>query len=180
MDPTAGGTVPVNAVPADIVALLGYNETGAQFFRRVQQERVLTGLHSLDRNVVLRPGVVLEVAGPPGSGKTELLLSVLLNVLVAPYLEPAAWVVRQRGQPHRQGVLQEPQGAGGGGGGGGGMWVGGGNASDATARLPAPPPGAGQVVLLDLDGKFDTWRLAQVSRCITIHSFHVGSRCLAR
>ncbi|KAG2439575.1 hypothetical protein HXX76_004927 [Chlamydomonas incerta] len=150
----------VNAVPADIVALLSFNETGAQFFRRVQQERVLTGLQSIDSNVVLRPGVVLEVAGPPGSGKTELLLSVLLNVLVAPYLEPAAWVVRQQGQQQLQAGLQDPRAAGGGGGGGGGGGAGG--AAHSPAWLPPPPPGAGQVVLLDLDGKFDIGRLAQL------------------
>lgn len=67
----------------EVQALLAPDESAASFFRRIQCERCLTGLGLIDRNVSLRPGVVLEAAGPHGSGKTELLLQVALNVLLA-------------------------------------------------------------------------------------------------
>ncbi|KXZ52270.1 hypothetical protein GPECTOR_10g901 [Gonium pectorale] len=125
-------------LPPDLAAILAFNETGAQFFKRVHQERVLTGLPIIDQHVSFRPGVVIEVAGPPGSGKTELLLSVALHVLLTPYADPKAWLARAAasGAP------------------GGGMTP----AADREHQAgpaPRPPPGSGNVVILDLDGKFD-------------------------
>lgn len=58
------------------------DETAAQFFTRHSQEAVPTGLPLLDAHLTLRPGVVLELAGPTGAAKTEILLQVRDPVLM--------------------------------------------------------------------------------------------------
>ncbi|GIL49911.1 hypothetical protein Vafri_6219 [Volvox africanus] len=151
-------------LPPDIAANLTFNETGAQFFKRVQQERVLTGFPIIDNNLSLRPGVVLEVVGPPGSGKTELLLSIALHVLLSPYADPNAWLAAPNQQPQKQSQppkrsdsqhLRPTEGA----------------PSEGSARhhQQGPQPSSttttstgGSVVIFDLDGKFDGVRLMQV------------------
>ncbi|GLC41091.1 hypothetical protein PLESTF_001079300 [Pleodorina starrii] len=141
-------------LPPDIAAILAFNETGSQFFKRVQQERVLTGMPIIDSNLSLRPGVVLEVAGPSGSGKTELLLSIALHVLLSPYADPNAWLVQpppsllpqqhhhQQLGPDGQGQQQQQQ--------------------QQQPSKGAGPENRGSVVIFDLDSKFDGVRLMQV------------------
>ncbi|GIM01926.1 hypothetical protein Vretimale_6641, partial [Volvox reticuliferus] len=148
-------------LPPDIAAILAFNETGAQFFKRVQHERVLTGFPIIDNNLSLRPGVVLEVAGPSGSGKTELLLSIALHVLLSPYADPNAWLAAPNQQPPKQ--LQPPQ-----------MpstqhLLSAESPSKDSARHHQQGPQrrivtakGGNVVIFDLDGKFDGVRLMQV------------------
>ncbi|KAG2500265.1 hypothetical protein HYH03_001843 [Edaphochlamys debaryana] len=132
----------MEALPADLAAILAFDETGAQFFKRVQRERVLTGYDFIDCSVSLRPGVVVEVAGPPGSGKTELLRNIALHVIVEPYVSPAGWR-RQSGQPQHA----RPPGV-----------------SGTQAGQPqAQHEDHGHVVILDLDGKLSSLRLVQVA-----------------
>ncbi|PNH09767.1 hypothetical protein TSOC_003574 [Tetrabaena socialis] len=171
------------ALPPDLAAILAFDETGACFFRRVQQERVPTGLELIDRHVALRPGVLLEAAGPPGSGKSELLLAIALHVLQAPYQDPRAWLLapppplqapqgwRPAAAAHASGAAGDAQeaqqqlGRGCAGGQRGqeqGQQRGAQESGAASAVGPAPTPaGAGQVVLLDLDAKFDGVRMLQ-------------------
>jgi hypothetical protein len=52
------------------------DETAADFLSRQVSEAVSTGLFCIDQHVKLRPGQVLELAGPTGTGKTELLAQV--------------------------------------------------------------------------------------------------------
>lgn len=52
------------------------DETAAAFFLRQYREAVPTGLPCVDCHVTLRPGHVLEVVGPPGTAKTEMLIEV--------------------------------------------------------------------------------------------------------
>lgn len=52
------------------------DETAAEFFRRHSREALATGLPFIDAHVKLRPGHLLEVVGPAGSAKTELLIQV--------------------------------------------------------------------------------------------------------
>eukprot|EP00955_Chlamydomonas_euryale_P073724 361821-Chlamydomonas_euryale.AAC.1 len=50
------------------------DEDAAMLLRRATREAFPSGLACVDRGMVLRPGVVLEMAGPHGSAKSELLL----------------------------------------------------------------------------------------------------------
>lgn len=52
------------------------DETAAEFFARQVSEAVPTGVAPIDAHVKLRPGQVLELAGPTGTGKSELLAEV--------------------------------------------------------------------------------------------------------
>jgi ABC-type phosphonate transport system ATPase subunit len=52
------------------------DETAAQFFARQATEAIATGLACVDQHVKLRPGQVLELVGPTGVGKSELLAEV--------------------------------------------------------------------------------------------------------
>lgn len=49
------------------------DETAAEFFARQASEAVPIGAPCIDQHVRLRPGQVLELVGPTGSGKSELL-----------------------------------------------------------------------------------------------------------
>ncbi|GLI63023.1 hypothetical protein VaNZ11_005883 [Volvox africanus] len=151
-------------LPPDIAAILAFNETGAQFFKRVQQERVLTGFPIIDNNLSLRHGVVLEVVGPSGSGKTELLLSIALHVLLSPYADPKAWLAAPNHQPKEQ--SQPPQRSG-----PQHLHPAEGTPREGSVRhhQQGPQPSSttvtasgGSVVIFDLDGKFDGIRLMQV------------------
>lgn len=59
-------------------AWLAPNESAFDFFARVRTEPLLTGLALLDKHAPapLRPGSLLEITGPSGVGKTELLVEV--------------------------------------------------------------------------------------------------------
>jgi ABC-type lipoprotein export system ATPase subunit len=63
-------------VPASLLKLVTPDETAAEFFRRQGREAVATGLSFIDAHIKLRPGHILELSGPAGSGKTELLVQV--------------------------------------------------------------------------------------------------------
>ncbi len=151
MDTPERGAPERSALPADIAALLRVDETGAQFFRRLSAERVPTGLPFLDSRLALRPGVVLEVVGPPGSGKSELLLSIALHVLLAPYADPRAWARRP---------AEVAQAAG----------------ASASSRLSRPS--FSRVVVFDMDGKFDGVRLLQVTAPRSACAFWVHAAAL--
>lgn len=59
-----------------LLQFLAPDETAADFFRRQATETVPTGLPCIDAHIKLRPGHILELAGPTGCGKTELLAQV--------------------------------------------------------------------------------------------------------
>lgn len=63
-------------VPASLLKWVTPDETAAEFFRRQGREAVATGLPFIDAHINLRPGHILELAGPAGSCKTELLVQV--------------------------------------------------------------------------------------------------------
>ena len=61
---------------AEYVAFLGPDETAYDLFARVVIDPVRTGVPFLDQAVFLRPGHVVEVAGPSGCAKSEVLVQV--------------------------------------------------------------------------------------------------------
>lgn len=61
---------------SDAHDILKTDEPASELFRRLICEQTLTGIETIDRHIQLRPGVLLEVCGPHGSGKSELLLQV--------------------------------------------------------------------------------------------------------
>lgn len=63
------------------------DESVADLLARVARERLCTGLPFLDDVLTLRPGNLLELAGPAGSGKSELLIQV--------HGLQGAWLVRE-------------------------------------------------------------------------------------
>lgn len=63
-------------IPASLLRWVTPDETAAEFFRRQSREAVATGLPFIDAHVKLRPGNLLELAGPAGSAKSEMLLQV--------------------------------------------------------------------------------------------------------
>lgn len=67
-------------VPQSLLKWVTPEETAAEFFRRQGREALATGLPFVDTHVKLRPGHILELAGPAGSAKTELLLQARLTV----------------------------------------------------------------------------------------------------
>jgi hypothetical protein len=60
----------------ELLRLVTPDETAAQFLRRTAAEALPTGLPCVDRHAQLRPGQVLEIVGPTGSAKSELLAQV--------------------------------------------------------------------------------------------------------
>jgi hypothetical protein len=58
------------------------DETAAEFLVRQFREAVSTGLPFVDKHVKLRPGHVLEIIGPAGTAKTEMLTEVRLVAYV--------------------------------------------------------------------------------------------------
>lgn len=62
--------------PARLLKFIQPDETAIEYFKRHGREAVCTGLPCIDAFVKLRPGHVLEVVGPAGSAKTELLVQV--------------------------------------------------------------------------------------------------------
>ena len=60
----------------DLARYLAPNESAAQFLKRRRREQQPSGFAFIDAAVALRPGTVLEVAGPHGAGKTDVLLHV--------------------------------------------------------------------------------------------------------
>ena len=51
-------------------------ETAAEFFRRQGREAIVTGLPIIDAHIKLRPGHILELAGPAASAKSDLSVQV--------------------------------------------------------------------------------------------------------
>lgn len=60
----------------DADEILRIDEPASELFRRLICEQTLTGIEIIDHHIRLRPSVLLEVCGPHGSGKSELLLQV--------------------------------------------------------------------------------------------------------
>jgi hypothetical protein len=58
------------------------DETATEFLVRQFREAVSTGLPFVDKHVKLRPGHVLEIIGPAGTAKTEMLTEVRLVAYV--------------------------------------------------------------------------------------------------
>lgn len=50
------------------------DENAAEFFRRQGREAIATGVPFVDAHIKLRPGQMLELAGPAGSAKSEMLI----------------------------------------------------------------------------------------------------------
>jgi ABC-type iron transport system FetAB ATPase subunit len=59
-----------------LLTIVTPDESAAEFFRRQGQEAVATGLSFIDAHIKLRPGHFLELAGPAGSAKSEILIQV--------------------------------------------------------------------------------------------------------
>lgn len=57
------------------------DETAAEFFRRHAREALACGLTFIDAYLRLRPGHLVELVGPAGAAKTELLIQVGVGVL---------------------------------------------------------------------------------------------------
>lgn len=74
----------------DVLRFLLPNETAGAFFWRIRAEQRHTGLRFVDDHISLRPGTVLEVAGPHGAGKTEFLIHVGLGRIAPRTQVPAA------------------------------------------------------------------------------------------
>lgn len=61
----------------ELLSFLRPDETAAELLARTYTgEPLATGVALIDREAPLRPGQVLELAGPPGSGKTDVLVQV--------------------------------------------------------------------------------------------------------
>lgn len=72
--------------PPELPELLDFlrpDENLYAFLGRIKREQVRTGLPWIDSLVTLRPGHVLEISGPAGSAKTELLIHLALHTLLA-------------------------------------------------------------------------------------------------
>ena len=61
---------------AEYAAFLEADETAYDLFARVVTDPIRTGVPFLDQAVFLRPGHVVEIAGPSGCSKSELLVQV--------------------------------------------------------------------------------------------------------
>ena len=137
--------------PAQLLRFVTPDETAAEFFARQAAEALATGVFCVDAHARLRPGHVLEVAGPTGAGKTALLTEMAARFVAA-----------------------APHGGGGAVGGAGGA-----AAAPAAAAAAAPTacaaaaasaasaaPKPDCVVYVDLDCKFDPLRLLQLLRLL--------------
>ena len=60
----------------ELLQFVAPDETAADFLRRQATEALATGLPCVDSHLKLRPGHVLELVGPTGCGKSELLAEV--------------------------------------------------------------------------------------------------------
>jgi hypothetical protein len=169
---------------AELLRFLKPDESAADLLRRIQLEQLRTGIAFIDDKTSLRPGVILEVSGPHGSAKTELLTQVRVSDHRADRqsanrvaLRPgtAAWIRQVTAYQRSLGGWQHAC-----------MWA------TASSCMPKPPrprwwlqfaatclvygsnmpeaepcngssmPAGGHVVLLDLDAKFEPLRLVQV------------------
>eukprot|EP00197_Chlamydomonas_leiostraca_P016195 CAMPEP_0202861996 /NCGR_PEP_ID=MMETSP1391-20130828/3205_1 /ASSEMBLY_ACC=CAM_ASM_000867 /TAXON_ID=1034604 /ORGANISM="Chlamydomonas leiostraca, Strain SAG 11-49" /LENGTH=134 /DNA_ID=CAMNT_0049541469 /DNA_START=141 /DNA_END=542 /DNA_ORIENTATION=- len=118
----------------DVLAFLEPDETLGDFLSRAHAERQTTGIPVVDAAVTLRPGVVLEIAGPSGSGKSELLAQVAAHCLV------------QGLAPQQQGQQQQVPPA------------------TAAAGAGAGSPQLSSVVYIDIDGKLDAVRVMRLTQ----------------
>lgn len=62
--------------PAALLKHITPDETAAEFFRRHAREALACGLPFIDAYLRLRPGHLVELVGPAGAAKTELLIQV--------------------------------------------------------------------------------------------------------
>ncbi|KAJ9532243.1 hypothetical protein QJQ45_003969 [Haematococcus lacustris] len=113
----------------EVLAFLAPDETAGDLLSRLHRERLVTGLPFLDQHL---PGMLLEVCGPTGSGKSEVLIQVVVNLLLQGAL-PSSQAPAPAASP-----------------------------AAPPACSPAPEVTLGSVVLLDLDARFEPLRLLQV------------------
>jgi hypothetical protein len=66
---------------ADLLAFLRPDETAAELLARTYVEPLYTGVSLLDSHISFRPGNVLEIPGAAGTGKTEMLVQVIMHQL---------------------------------------------------------------------------------------------------
>lgn len=79
------------AAAATHFAFLRPDETAAEFLARTHVEPLMTGLPLLDHHVSIRPGQVVEVAGPAGSGKSDVLVQVAATCILPQDLDCVAY-----------------------------------------------------------------------------------------
>lgn len=60
----------------EFLAFLEPQESASALLTRTFVEPLRSGVLIIDQHVFLRPGHVLEIAGPAGAGKSELLIQV--------------------------------------------------------------------------------------------------------
>eukprot|EP00798_Chlamydomonas_sp_ICE-L_P012082 gene12082-15191_t len=70
-----------------LLQFLTPDENLATFFSRLESEQLHAGIPFIDEHVSLKPGVFLEIAGPHRSGKSELLVQLAVNSLVASHAD---------------------------------------------------------------------------------------------
>jgi F0F1-type ATP synthase beta subunit len=81
----------------ELLKCLTSDETAAEFFRRHGREALATGLPCIDAFVRLRPGHLVELVGPAGAAKTELLMQVWVGALAgSAAAAPPCLCARQR------------------------------------------------------------------------------------
>ena len=145
----------------DLAAFVKPNETLLQLLARTSTEPVPTGVSFIG---ALRPGHILEAAGPSGCGKTSVLLQVcsrwiqsshcacaMANNTTCDFKIAVNAILPKDLQGSLIGGLQ-------------GEYFSCSKAADSLASCSAEdgPPAAENVVLIDLDNKFDILRLIQV------------------
>ena len=158
----------------DLAAFVKPNETLLQLLARTSTEPVLTGLSFMG---ALRPGHILEAAGPSGCGKTSVLLHVcsrwiqssqsarvVADKITCDFQIAINAILPKDVQGSLIGGLQ-------------GEYLSCIKAADSLASRSAEdgPPTAENVVLIDLDNKFDILRLIQVRMLCALLAHHPWS-----
>ena len=72
----------------DLLAFLEPQETASALLARTFVEPLRSSVPIIDQHVLLRPGHILEVAGPAGSGKSQILLQVDVYIPPPPFSQP--------------------------------------------------------------------------------------------
>eukprot|EP00882_Tetradesmus_deserticola_P012166 GHRQ01012890.1.p2 GENE.GHRQ01012890.1~~GHRQ01012890.1.p2 ORF type:complete len:135 (+),score=45.86 GHRQ01012890.1:112-516(+) len=65
----------------DLLKWVTPDETAADFLVRQSREAVTTGVPFVDKHIKLRPGHILEIIGPAGTAKSEILTEIAANIM---------------------------------------------------------------------------------------------------